>query len=198
MYSVDWDHFLNAQIPAWWRRPLLLAWLRVLLSPVVYLYDRYQTYRSGTIYHMRVTPQVCMLELLLNDRFDPVFRRIWIESIFDPQDNYLFQVSEDRPPVWHYNRWDATYMYAEGEYAAWAGRVWVSLTEHSDSEPMIGSDDWSEHTEPWPYLKNRAEGWLVVDFIVWVPIELSYDDQLMRALMIRYKQAGKRFQIMTY
>jgi hypothetical protein len=48
-------------------------------------------------------------------------------------------------------------------------------------------------------LSSRAfVGQGAIDFIVFVPQSLSYDERRMKALVKMYKLAGKRFTIQTY
>jgi hypothetical protein len=55
----------------------------------------------------------------------------------------------------------------------------------------------SEGATPF-YLSRRAEYGFIVDFIVNVPIAVVFDSNQMKALINKYKLAGKRYKIETY
>ena len=52
--------------------------------------------------------------------------------------------------------------------------------------------------QPATYLINKLEYGFLVDFIVFVPVALSFDQNQMKALILKYKLAGKRYKIETY
>lgn len=73
------------------------AWLSALLYPVVWLHSRLLAFVRDKDYELWITPQVCYLNRLLNDRFDPLQRRIFIADPIEKQPSYLYQVPEKKP-----------------------------------------------------------------------------------------------------
>lgn len=79
------------------RRPVTIAWLGVLLWPVIRLYQVFSRNRLANLYRLQITGQVCYLEKMLNDRYDPVDRRIYIDEAIERPPLYLYQDAESKP-----------------------------------------------------------------------------------------------------
>lgn len=110
---------------ATWLTPVMLRtalfnWLQhSCVAYIEYLHTRFARNRENNLYHLRITPQVCFMEMVLNDRFDLLDRRIYIsDGLFYDQeyiyteaeaiDQYLFTDSEKA----------ALYIYASSEVGA--------------------------------------------------------------------------------
>lgn len=78
-------------------KPRLMALLQVLSYPIEGIYQAFNRYRLAKRYQLKISPQVCYLEMMLNDRYDFVQRRIRIEDSLDKPPLYLFQSSENKP-----------------------------------------------------------------------------------------------------
>jgi hypothetical protein len=195
--NVDWNDLVQRMLPEWWRKARLFAWMRVLLSPVVALHTAFLAYRSRVLYELRLNGQTMYLEKALNDRFDDDERRIYIETIEDPSQFYLYRKVEDRDPVYIYPKWNVTRFFFVGAFARHQGKVWVCTVAGSGVEPGPDSASWDFHKDFDTYLRRKGESLQGVDFIVWVPLGLVYDTPELRALVDRYKQAGKRYIIST-
>lgn len=90
-----WDKDFEAgawyDIPVRLRQAVQYAWAKVCISPVVYLAGLFRTYRNNNLYDLSHNGQVCKLEAVLNDTFDPIDRRIFIADpdYVDPEYTYL-------------------------------------------------------------------------------------------------------------
>lgn len=75
----------------------MLAWLKVLCTPITYLYNLFKANRTENLYVLAHTGQVCYLEAVLNDLFDNVDREIFISDgrYVDPE--YVYRVDEEKP-----------------------------------------------------------------------------------------------------
>lgn len=184
-------------MPHWWRRVTFVTWMRVLCSPIIELHATVVVCRDRTLYDMRITGQTIYLEKALNDRFDPINRDIWIENLADLTQLYLYNKIELRPPLYLYNKWNNTVAYTIGQYATMNGVVFRCIIAHTNQFPSILSGYWEYHADV-VILRNKAETLQPTDFIVWVPIALVFDMSEMKALVNRYKQASKRYKILTY
>lgn len=104
-YTIDWKRMVRWNLPVSRRKPRLLAMLYALIYPVVVVYQALIKYKKAKQYQLLISPQVCYLERLLNDRFDYGLRRIRIDEpiVHDPW--YLFQEEELKPE----------YLFTEGE-----------------------------------------------------------------------------------
>lgn len=88
----------------------LINWLQCLVKPIVTLYLSFKLYREAKIYQLTITPQVCYLEKLLNDRYDFILRRIFIDDAVDKEVLYIYQDAELKP-VWL----GEVFIYTDGE-----------------------------------------------------------------------------------
>ncbi len=79
------------------RTPAHLAWLRDLISPIVYLQGLFNAFRRDTLYYLSHNSQVCYMEAVLNDTFDNTLRRIYITDGAYCDAVYIFQDDEDEP-----------------------------------------------------------------------------------------------------
>lgn len=71
--------------------------LGVMVYPVVQLYNLFLLYRTAVIYDLMITPQVCYLEALLNDRYDYTDRRIYIDDVIEQAPLYIYADAETHP-----------------------------------------------------------------------------------------------------
>lgn len=197
-HSPNWMNLVQRVIPRWWRRVRMMAWLRVLIWPVMQLHAAFKAYRLSTLYDMRITGQVIYLERALNDRFDNVARRIYIETQADLTQDYIYRKVEERPPLYLYRKWSPTQGYSTADIVCHGSGVWKAAEDSLNSEPSLETADWTYEKPFSPYLIRKGESLQAWDFIVWVPIELVYDEYELRALVNRYKQGGKKYTIQTF
>lgn len=195
--NVGWNAFFQSLMPERWRKPLTLAIVRVLISPVRALHQVSKAHRSKAIYDMTITGQTMSLENALNNLFDPEGRGIYIETAVDLTQLYLYNKVEGRPPMRLYNKWKPTTAYTVGQFCAYQADVWKCLAAHTDSAPFLGNTNW-EYQGRVVILLNKAEALQLWDFIVWVPVSLTFNWDEMHALLETYAVAGRRFVIRTY
>jgi hypothetical protein len=99
-YRFALPTLLKTLLPSLLRQPLQLAWLRALHRPVVDVYAWLADFVATSRTELSYNGQTLMLEKALNDRFDPVFRRIKIiNSDTELSPVYLNFVAEQQPPV---------------------------------------------------------------------------------------------------
>lgn len=196
--NVDWNYLMQALTPEWWRKPRLLALLRVLISQVEGLHGVLVALRTKLLYDMQFTGQTMSLEHVLNDRFDAIDRGIYIENQADLTQLYIYNKIEAQPPTYLYAKWRLDLSVVAGQYTAHAGAIWKAENDSVGSVPAIDNSDWSYHKPFHPYLINQGEALQYWDFIVFVPVAVAFSNSEMRALVDRYRQAGKRYTIQTY
>lgn len=150
-------------IPGRIRTTKFKDWIGALLAPLQSLNVAFAEYVSTTRYDLSFNGQVVYLEHILNDKFDDVDRRIYIDDpagqqVFTP---YLFNRVEQQPP----------------------------LIIRNKSEAL-----------PTPFLYNVPELVVTNDFVVHVPISVfnSTVEAQMKALMNKYRIAGKRYTFQTF
>ena len=73
-------------------------------------------FRKAKLYQLLITPQVCYLEKMLNDRFDFTNRGIFIDDAKDKAPLYIFRRDELKPK-YIYRRIEnkPVYIYTRGE-----------------------------------------------------------------------------------
>lgn len=77
-YDIDMKRLAVLLLPTALRQPRMTALVQVLMAPLVRLGRELTTYREAKDYRLRHNGQTCHLRAVLNDRFDPVLRRIRI------------------------------------------------------------------------------------------------------------------------
>lgn len=92
----------------------MIAFLEALAAPYVDTHQDLLRYRGAKVYHLKITPQVCYLEQLLNSRYDRSLRRIHITDGNDRPPMFIYRTAELRPvfirsrieaqPAWLYTR----------------------------------------------------------------------------------------------
>ncbi len=94
-FNINYIRLIQQLLPVVFRKELIMAFLRVLTSPISRLHNLFMQNRSANIYHLGITGQICYLEKVLNDRFDSSQRRIYISNgnFFDQV--YIFTQDEE-------------------------------------------------------------------------------------------------------
>jgi hypothetical protein len=101
LFNVNFKILINTYLKGRWRNSVMLAWLGVLVSPVVYVYGLFIAYMAVVLYELSINGQVCLMEKALNDTFDTVLRRIYIaDPIYD--DPIWLYLDDEEKPVWLY------------------------------------------------------------------------------------------------
>ena len=121
IYDIGYKKLVNALTPQVLRKPKIMALLYALVNPVVYVYNLFLINRRSNLYRLMITPQVCYVEIALNDKYDGVARRITITrpKSYDPL--FLFRKIENKP-VYLYRKTEQsaskTYLIQKGEAGA--------------------------------------------------------------------------------
>ncbi len=95
-YSVNFVNLVRYVFPSKLRKPRMIGWLTTLLKPLQDNQDEFVSWSGGVRYDMAITPQVIYLEKLLNDKFDEVLRRIYIDDAISFESNELRMKLEER------------------------------------------------------------------------------------------------------
>jgi len=88
------------------RKATFLHWLFCLVEPLIQLHGQFMQFRDRTNYKLSHTPQVFSIENVLNDAFDRVQRRIYIEDGIYTFPVYFYDRADDKP-VFFFDRADA-------------------------------------------------------------------------------------------
>jgi hypothetical protein len=90
IYNINFSRLIKQLLPIAVRQPVIIALIKVLINPVIYVYNQFINYRNISLYKLNHTSQVCYMEAMLNDEFDSIFRRIKIGN------------SDYKEPIWFY------------------------------------------------------------------------------------------------
>lgn len=94
LFLVDYEKLAIQEMPTQWRKPVHVAWIKLLIYPFKKQLERLRAERTRNIYQLSHDSRVGRVEKVLNDRFDPIERRIRIGDG---------------------NRIDSLYLYTEAE-----------------------------------------------------------------------------------
>lgn len=121
IYRYDLSKLVRRLTPPRWRNAFNLNWYETLLSQIDYSQDQFNDYKDQALIELSYNGQTIYLEKMLNDRFDPVLRRIIIRHE-DEIGYYLYLEGEGQPEKYLYNESETgatpTYLYNEGENVA--------------------------------------------------------------------------------
>lgn len=104
-FDIDWYKFGTQNLPNKWRDVSTIQFVKVLLRPLNDVYYKWYNWRIDNIYKLENTGQICYLRGSLNDKFDPVERRIYITDGLEFETVYIYTEAEDR----------TVYIYTEAE-----------------------------------------------------------------------------------
>lgn len=142
LYNINWNIFTTILLPTFLRGARMVAWLKCLVSPIQLLHQYFLEFRLDAIYKVEHTPQVYSMELVLNEEFDPVEKRIYITDgeyfeqlyLFSPQEQqpiYVFEQSESQP----------VYVYAQNDPEATSVDFNVVLPLTFQNAFLVGTNE---------------------------------------------------------
>lgn len=118
VYRYDLSKLVKRLTPPRWRNAFNLNWYETLLSGIDYSQDRFNAFKDQSLIELSYNGQTIYLEKMLNDRFDPVARRIVIQHE-DDNGVFWYLEGEGQPEQYLYTEPETgatiTYLYGEGE-----------------------------------------------------------------------------------
>lgn len=117
-YKVNWNILAIQFFPIELRKHWVAGFVQILIRPLTALNFIWYNWRIDNIYKLDHTGQVCSLRGSLNDKFDPLYRRITLgeklteETVYifsEAEQEDLFINSEDEDPE------DTIYIHTESE-----------------------------------------------------------------------------------
>lgn len=112
--NINWDVFGVQNLPSKWRDVESIQFIKILLRPLKDVYDTWYNWRMDNIYKLEHNGQICYLRGSLNDRFDPIERRIDITDGLEFDTFYIYTEAEDRT-VWLYTESENKPIYLRTE-----------------------------------------------------------------------------------
>lgn len=115
-FNIQFNYLGDWLIPIRLRTAVLMAFVRACFTPIVMLHNDFLLYRKAKLYEIKMNYQVCYLEAFLNDRFDSILRRIYIDDAQTAEQIYLYQDVEDKDEGLYTDAEDSPlYLFTEGE-----------------------------------------------------------------------------------
>lgn len=158
-YLLNIANIVRDMIKVSLRKPKRIALLQTALKPLSTINQEFKSKTDDITYFLQFNGQTIYLEHYLNDQYDDVLQRIYIENTSGSNRVTLYFKSEGQA---------STFVYFK-----------------SEAQPPL-------------YLRWKSEPVTGVDFIVWVPVDVTFDEIVMRAQIDKYRQAGKTYLIQTF
>lgn len=196
-YEINWNKIIQENLPIFLQTIFRIKWILALIKPFKMIYSEFNSVMLEYIYKVRFTGQICYLETILNERFDPTGNGIYITNGNSNQQRYLYYRSESKPPDYIYFRHSLSQAYLTDDYAIDGAFVYKALSNNTGKKPSLYPAYWQYYKEV-EFIYYRSEFSIQYDFIVNVPITILFDNKAMRALIDFYRLAGKRYKIITY
>ena len=99
-YKIDFTELARQLLPPVLRSGVLMALLKVLVSPIKYVFGLFDSYRTGVQQRLDRTANVQYLQKVLNDAFFLKEDQIYIESSEEQPRTVLYQKSEGQAPAY--------------------------------------------------------------------------------------------------
>lgn len=137
--NIEWlyNSFLIVRL----RNKFMQTLLNSLTKPLSIMYNIFKINRNGNIYRLSITPQVCYLEKMLNDRYDSVLRRIFITDGILRTQKYIYTKDEQRDLyIYTSNEVSKNFIYTSAEDGYYDGSFIVNVSAGiSFNEPEMRS-----------------------------------------------------------
>lgn len=95
-YKIDWNKFIILSLPTFLRNSRMGSLLGLFSAEMNNIHYTWEEYRKDNIYKLNHNSQVCYLRKALNDRFDPVNRRIVITGSHRYKQQYIYTEVEKK------------------------------------------------------------------------------------------------------
>ncbi|MBD3748500.1 MAG: hypothetical protein IE931_03295 [Sphingobacteriales bacterium] len=130
VFNIDFEKLVLWLIPTFLRKPIIYAYVKALVNPAAQLHQEFLNNWESNLYKLSHNSQVFSIESVLNDKFDPVERRIYITNGFTKDRIYAYTRTELKPvylPIPLFNRGD--YADTGVDFIVWIPNVVAMNTE---------------------------------------------------------------------
>lgn len=167
MIYIDFILLIWMLVPPLMQQTDLLEFFKPITSTVETTQDAFYDLYNSKKYELTFNGQVIYLEKYLNDQYDPLLTRIYIETNDLTSDLFLFNTVEANEEVYVFNNSEFS-----SPYTAPTG---------SDPEQV--------------YVYSVSETINFNAFTVYVPVGMIYDAAIMRKQIDAYRLPGKQYNI---
>lgn len=210
-YAVTFRNVALYLIPGKIRKDKLRDLLYSVVKGLQTVNDSFVAWKAKVDKKIHHDARVVYLERYLNTEYSisyaPATRSadigtgtiIWIEDQANTAYIYLYNKLEEQDEVYIYNKYDAAATYAVDDQVRYGDKVYKSLVgSNTGNTPDVSPTEWSEEKDFEIWLRNHSEYEDDLDFIVKVPVALTYNEAKMTAQIDQFNLAGKRYEIQTY
>lgn len=196
-YLIHFQKTIRENLPEFFHNSRRLNWVLSMIRPVKIIHSEFRISQSEAIYKVAYTGQKIYLERILNERFDPILRRIYITNDYLFNDYYVYKIIESKPPKYLYKMWLSTTNYVTGNFVIDNNSVYRALASSTNEAPLTHPMKW-QYVKPVTFLHENIEYSAAAGFIVHVPSGLVFDNAFMVATVEYYIIAGINFTIVTF
>lgn len=101
IYTINYGTFREQLLPLILRRPKLGAMLKALTTPLVLLYNKFFGFQKQAIYKTEHNASITLLQKVLNDAFDDIERRIFINNATITATQHYYDVADGEPLIFY-------------------------------------------------------------------------------------------------
>lgn len=101
IYNVDYTRFVQQLLPIVMRTPKLLDYITALVAPIVSLYNQFYVFKNKAIYKTEHNASVTLLQKMLNDGYDAVERRIFINNAEITATQHYYDEGQGDPLIFY-------------------------------------------------------------------------------------------------
>ncbi|MBU2923070.1 hypothetical protein KO504_17100 [Winogradskyella psychrotolerans] len=94
--NVDIEKLIKLSLPIDLRKPKTIAFLNALFAPIKANYARFTAFKESVFYIVSHNSSIVLLQKMLNDKFDPSARRIYISNIQRTDINRFYYWNENK------------------------------------------------------------------------------------------------------
>tara|TARA_R110002126_G_scaffold274766_1_gene419964 strand:+ start:1479 stop:1961 length:483 start_codon:yes stop_codon:yes gene_type:complete len=98
-FKINYYTLAIQLMPTNWRKPIHIAFVKVLVSPFVLILRQLNKFRTESIYKLQHDGRIGKIEKVLNDKFDVVERRILIIEGQRKNQTYSYFRTENKEPL---------------------------------------------------------------------------------------------------
>jgi hypothetical protein len=99
IFKIDYNTLAVQLLPTNRRKPVNIAFVKVLAFPFILILNELRSYREKTIYRLQHDSRIGKIEKLLNDTFDIADKSIRIVGKKRGSQNYSYYLDENRPQL---------------------------------------------------------------------------------------------------
>lgn len=118
MIVIDFYFLVLWLLPPQHKAPEVIEYLNAAFKPLIQLHDQFDDLYASVEYDLQINGQVCKLERMLNDEFDPIDEGIYITDAVFIEQVFIFNNAENNEETFLFNNAEGgapTYLFNQNE-----------------------------------------------------------------------------------